>query len=265
MANTEKKRDPGDYLIAQAIQQGNPISSAHPKTSAAPNSASTSKSTKRRRRRNKNARYRRNPTNKQKATIAKSHHRAEEAAFQPSADPKRDSFSQKAKNGLKGFLRHFDPRGTFKQSERLWGLVLTIFLAFLMSPITASFMQWRNAQSRGDQTAAQSFLKQMAAWFVVVMLYNFISVLPFDAAFVSLLKDSKVNFFIIGSMWLCWLVYNIKRLMTDWQHKKKLKAESHGYPKRRFMEKVLLMIVAWGCIMSSSLCTYYMATLFGWR
>ena len=47
--------------------------------------------------------------------------------------------------------------------------------------------------------------------------------------------------------------------------KQKLKTESKSYPKRRLMEKVILMIVAWGCIISSSLCTYYMATLFGWR
>ena len=263
MADPKKKRDPGDYLIAQTIKQGNPKSSVSPTTSDSPKHTPTSKNAKRRRRKNQNARRRREAAAASERLIAEALAQPEVVAI-PSKE-ERIKFIQRLKDGLKGFLRQFDPRGTFKKNERHWGLLLTLILAFLMSPITASFMQWRNAQSRGDQNAAQSFLNQMAAWFVVVMLFNFISVLPFDAAFASLLKDNKVNFIIIGSMWLFWLVYNVKRLITDWRFKKKLKTESQGYPKRRFMEKVLLMVVAWGCIISSSLCTYYMATLFGWR
>lgn len=262
MADKKPKYDVGDYLIAQAAKDRKPESSHRPNTSGSPNGTGAATRTRRNRR-------------KRKCHVEAAHPFQESRQYRRSKQesapnniglprPSEEKKSQSLLDSLKSGIKQFDPRGTFRQTERLWGLGYTVFLGFLLSPITASFMQWRNAQSRADEKATQSFLRQMCGWFIVVMLFNIAGILPLGDSFTAMMKDRQVNFALVTGMWAFWLVWNVKRLAADLNFKKALKKQHGSYPKRRLMEKVLLIIVALGCILSSGASTQFVGRLLGW-
>lgn len=264
MADKKPKYDVGDYLIAQAAKDRKPESSQRPNTSGSPNSSGAPARTRRNRRKRKGGRV---------DTARPFQEARQYGRSKPDSAPDRiglprsseEKKSQSLLDSLKSGIRQFDPRGTFRQTERLWGLGYTAFLGFLLSPITASFMQWRNAQSRADEKATQSFMRQMCGWFIVVMLFNIAGILPLGDSFTAMMKDRQVNFALVTGMWAFWLVWNVKRLAADLNFKKTLKKQHGSYPKRRLMEKVLLTIVALGCILSSGASTQFVGHLLGWR
>lgn len=262
MADKKPKYDVGDYLIAQAAKDRKPESSHRPNTSGSPNGTGAATRTRRNRRKRKGHVEAAHPFQESRQYRRSKQESAPNNIGLPR--PSEEKKSQSLLDSLKSGIKQFDPRGTFRQTERLWGLGYTVFLGFLLSPITASFMQWRNAQSRADEKATQSFMRQMCGWFIVVMLFNIAGILPLGDSFTALMKDRQVNFALVTGMWAFWLVWNVKRLAADLNFKKALKKQHGSYPKRRLMEKVLLIIVALGCILSSGASTQFVGRLLGW-
>ena len=262
MADKKTKYDVGDYLIAQAAKDRKPESSHRPNTSGSPNGTGAATRTRRNRRKRKGRVEAAHPFQESRQYRRSKQKSAPNSIGLPR--PSEEKKSQSLLDSLKSGIKQFDPRGTFRQTERLWGLGYTVFLGFLLSPITASFMQWRNAQSRADEKATQSFLRQMCGWFIVVMLFNIAGILPLGDSFTAMMKDRQVNFALVTGMWAFWLVWNVKRLAADLNFKKALKKQHGSYPKRRLMEKVLLIIVALGCILSSGASTQFVGRLLGW-
>ena len=262
MADKKPKYDVGDYLIAQAAKDRKPESSHRPNTSGSPNGTGAATRTRRNRRKRKGRVEAAHPLQESRQYRRSKQKSAPNSIGLPR--PSEEKKSQSLLDSLKSGIKQFDPRGTFRQTERLWGLGYTVFLGFLLSPITASFMQWRNAQSRADEKATQSFLRQMCGWFIVVMLFNIAGILPLGDSFTAMMKDRQVNFALVTGMWAFWLVWNVKRLAADLNFKKALKKQHGSYPKRRLMEKVLLIIVALGCILSSGASTQFVGRLLGW-